>query len=164
MRRAVYPGSFDPVTNGHMDIIQRAAGMFDELIVGILNNKQKSPLFSIEERVKILTEVTKDLPNVRVDSFSGLMADYAVRRDICICVRGIRTVADLEYESQMAQFNRNLSGGRLETIFLTPRPEYSYISSSGVREAAFFQGDITPCVPSLVAEMIREKYTERNSV
>ena len=158
MSRAIYPGSFDPVTLGHLDIIKRSAQIFDEVIVGILNNPQKSPLFSVEERVKILEEVTADLPNVKVDSFSGMMADYARRNNVQVSIRGLRGISDFEYETQVAQYNSRLSQGELETIFLVTSPEYSYISSSGVKEVAGFHGDVSPYVPQLVAKLMREKY------
>lgn len=158
MSRAVYPGSFDPVTKGHLDVIQRAAVIFDEVVVGVLNNKQKSPLFSVEERVKILEEVTKDLPNVKIDSFSGMLVDYAAENNIQVSVRGLRGMTDLEYEMQTAQYNRQLSAGNLDTVFLATSPELSYISSSGVKEVASFKGDLTPYVPELVVGLIKEKY------
>ena len=158
MSRAIYPGSFDPVTLGHLDIIKRSARIFDEVIVGILNNPQKSPLFSVQERVKILEEVTADLPNVKIDSFSGMMADYARKNNVQVSIRGLRGVSDLEYEMQVAQYNSRLSEGKLETIFLVTSPEYSYISSSGVKEVAGFHGDVSPYVPELVAKLVREKY------
>ena len=158
MKKAVYPGSFDPVTFGHLDIIKRASEMFDELIVSVLNNKAKTPLFSVEERVKILEEATKDLPNVRIDSFSGLLIDYAAEHDLHIAVRGLRAITDFEYELQIAQTNRKLSDGKLDTIFLTTSLEYSYLSSSSVKEIACFGGDISQCVPGFVEEMIKEKY------
>lgn len=120
MKKAIYTGSFDPVTLGHMDIIRRAADTFDELVVGVLNNKEKKPLFSVEERVKILQEAVRDIPNVKIDSFSGLFVDYAREKDIWIAVRGLRAITDLEYEMQMAQTNRMLSGGKLDTVFLLP--------------------------------------------
>ena len=158
MKIAVYPGSFDPVTYGHLDIIRRAARMFDELIVSVLNNKAKTPLFSAEERVRILEEVTKEFPNVKVDSFTGLLIDYAREKDIHVSVRGLRAITDFEYELQIAQTNKKLSGGSLDTIFLTTSLEYSYLSSSSVKESAYFGGDISQCVPPFVAEMIHEKY------
>ncbi|MBD5532248.1 MAG: pantetheine-phosphate adenylyltransferase [Lachnospiraceae bacterium] len=158
MKIAVYPGSFDPVTYGHLDIIRRAARMFDELIVSVLNNKAKTPLFSAEERVRILEEVTKEFPNVKVDSFTGLLIDYAREKDIHVSVRGLRAITDFEYELQIAQTNKKLSGGSLDTIFLTTSLEYSYLSSSSVKEIAYFGGDISQCVPPFVAEMIHEKY------
>ncbi len=158
MSRAIYPGSFDPITLGHLDIIKRSASIFDEVVVGILNNPQKSPLFSVEERVMILEEVTANLPNVRIDSFSGMLVDYAQQNQIPVTIRGVRGVSDLEYETQIAQYNSKLSKGALETVFLVTSPEYSYISSSGVKEVASFHGDVSPYVPELVAKLIREKY------
>lgn len=158
MKRAVYPGSFDPVTYGHLDIIKRASEMFDVLIVSVLDNKAKTPLFSVEERVKILKEVTKDLPNVRIDSFSGLLIDYAKENDLHISVRGLRAITDFEYELQIAQTNKKLSEGKLDTIFLTTSLEYSYLSSSGVKEIACFGGDISQLVPEYVAKLTYEKF------
>ena len=158
MKRAIYPGSFDPVTSGHLDVIQRGAQIFDELIVGILNNVQKTPLFSVEERVKILKEVTKDLPNVKVEPFSGMLVEYAKANDIQVNVRGLRSMTDFEYEMQIAQYNNQLSKGARETVFLATNPAYSYISSSGVREVAGFKGDLSPYVPEAVAKLVREKY------
>lgn len=158
MKRAVYPGSFDPLTLGHLDIIKRASEMFDELIVSVLNNKGKTPLFSVEERVNILKEATKDMPNVKVDSFSGLLINYAAENDIHIAVRGLRAITDFEYELQIAQTNSKLSNGKLDTIFLTTSLEYAYLSSSGVKEIASFGGDISQCVPDFVADKIYEKY------
>ena len=158
MKRAVYPGSFDPVTFGHLDVIKRASEVFDVLIVSVLNNTEKTPLFSVEERVKILKEATKNLPNVEVDSFSGLLIDYARENDLHVAVRGLRAITDFEYELQIAQVNRKLSGGRLDTMFLTTSLEYAYLSSSSVKEIACFGGDISECVPDFVADMIYEKY------
>ena len=158
MKAAIYPGSFDPVTYGHLDIIRRAASIFDELTVSVLNNTQKTPLFSVEERVKILEEATKDLPNVKIDSFSGLLIDYARRKDIHVAIRGLRAITDFEYELQTAQTNTMLSGGELDTMFLTTRLEYAYLSSSSVKEIAQFHGDISKCVPEFVAELLYEKY------
>ena len=161
MKAAIYPGSFDPVTYGHLDIIKRSAEIFDELIVSVLNNKTKSPLFSVEERVKILKEATKDLPNVKVESFSGLLIDYAREKDIHVSVRGLRAVTDFEYELQIAQTNRQLSGGSLDTMFLTTSLEYAYLSSSSVKEIASFGGDVSQCVPEFVAKMTYDKYANR---
>ena len=158
MKRAVYPGSFDPVTYGHLDVIKRASEMFDVLIVSVLNNKMKNPLFSVEERVKILKEATKDIPNVQVDSFTGLLINYAAENNIHVAVRGLRAITDFEYELQIAQTNRKLSKGALDTVFLTTSLEYAYLSSSSVKEIASFGGDISECVPDFVAEMMREKY------
>lgn len=162
MKSAIYPGSFDPVTFGHLDVIKRASEMFDELIVGVLNNKVKSPLFSVEERVKILQEATKDLPNVKIESFSGLLIDYAAEKNINVAVRGLRAITDFEYELQIAQTNRKLSNGKLDTIFLTTSLEYAYLSSSGVKEIAYFGGDISQCVPKFVADLTYEKYKNMN--
>ena len=158
MKRAVYTGSFDPVTNGHMDIIRRAAEIFDVLIVSVLNNKEKTPLFSVEERVKILEEATKDIPNVRIESFSGLLVDYAKQRDVRVIVRGLRAITDFEYELQNAQTNRLLSKEKLDTMFFTTSLEYAYLSSTTVKEIASFGGDISGCVPEFVAERIYRKY------
>ena len=158
MKRAVYPGSFDPVTYGHLDVIRRAAEMFDELTVSVLNNKEKMPLFSVEERVKILEKATADLPNVKVDSFSGLLIDYARENDIHVAVRGLRAITDFEYELQIAQTNRLLSGEKLDTVFLTTSLEYAYLSSSSVKEIAAFGGNISMCVPDFVAAMVYNKY------
>ncbi len=158
MKRAVYPGSFDPVTFGHLDVIKRASEVFDVLIVSVLNNKVKTPLFSVEERVKILKEATKDIPNVQVDSFTGLLINYARENDIHVAVRGLRAITDFEYELQTAQTNRKLSDGKLDTIFLTTSLEYAYLSSSSVKEIASFGGDISQCVPEFVAKLIYEKY------
>ena len=158
MKRAVYPGSFDPVTYGHLDVIKRAASVFDELIVSILNNKEKKPLFSLEERVKILEKATEGLPNVKVDSFSGLLIDYAREKDIHVAIRGLRAITDFEYELQIAQTNRILSKESLDTMFFTTSLEYSYLSSSSVKEIASFGGDISMCVPDFVADMVYDKY------
>lgn len=158
MKRGVYPGSFDPVTFGHLDIIRRAAEIFDELTVSVLNNKEKTPLFSVSERVKILEETTKDLPNVKIDSFSGLLIDYAKENDIHVIVRGLRAITDFEYELQIAQTNRVLSEGQVDTIFLTTSLEYAYLSSSSVKEIASFGGDVSRCVPEFVACKIYEKF------
>ena len=163
MKKAVYPGSFDPLTFGHLDIIKRASEMFDELIVSVLNNKAKTPLFSVEERVNILKEATKDLPNVKVDSFSGLLINYAAEQDLHIAVRGLRAITDFEYELQIAQTNKKLSGGELDTIFLTTSLEYAYLSSSSVKEIACFGGDISQCVPDFEEKLIREKFASQSS-
>ena len=162
MKRAVYSGSFDPMTNGHLDIIKRAADVFDELIVSVLNNKSKTPLFSVSERVKILEEATKDIPNVKVDSFSGLLIDYAKEKDVHVIVRGLRAITDFEYELQIAQTNRILSGGDVDTVFFNTSLEYSYLSSSSVKEIASFGGDITQCVPDFVAKQTYDKFSVRH--
>lgn len=158
MKAAIYPGSFDPVTYGHLDVIRRAAKIFDKLTVSVLNNKLKTPLFSVEERVKILQEAVKDIPNVEVESFSGLLVDYAKSRDIHVVIRGLRAITDFEYELQNAQTNAKLSNGALDTIFLTTSLEYAYLSSSSVKEIASFHGDISMCVPEFVAQRVYQKY------
>ena len=162
IQRAVYPGSFDPVTFGHLDIIKRASEVFDELIVSVLNNKSKTPLFSVSERVKILEEATKDMPNVKVDSFSGLLIDYCKEKDVHVIVRGLRAITDFEYELQIAQTNRILSGGDVDTVFFNTSLEYSYLSSSSVKEIASFGGDITQCVPDFVAKQTYDKFSVRH--
>ncbi len=158
MIAAVYPGSFDPMTLGHLDVIKRASKMFDSLTVSVLDNKAKNALFSVEERVNILREATRGLPNVSVDSFNGLLIDYAREKNIHISVRGLRAITDFEYELQIAQTNRKLSQGALDTVFLTTSLEYAYLSSSSVKEIAAFNGDISQCVPEFVAELVKEKF------
>ena len=146
------------MTYGHLDIIQRAAKIFDELTVSVLNNKLKTPLFSVEERVKILQKAVADMPNVKVESFSGLLVDYAKSRDVPVVIRGLRAITDFEYELQNAQTNAKLSRGELDTMFLTTSLEYAYLSSSSVKEIASFNGDISMCVPDFVAELVYQKY------
>ncbi len=158
MKSAVYPGSFDPVTYGHLDIIKRSAEIFDELTGSVLDNKMKTPLFSVEERVRMLKEATKEYPNVRIDSFSGLLCDYARENHFHVAIRGLRAITDFEYELQIAQTNKLLSGGSLETIFLTTSLEYAYLSSSTVKEIAMFKGDISMCVPDFVQDMMYGKF------
>lgn len=160
MKKAIYPGSFDPVTYGHLDIIERASEMFDEIVVSVLDNKAKSPLFSVEERVKMLTEATSHLKNVKVDSFSGLLIDYARKLNIHTAVRGLRAITDFEYELQIAQTNRKISDGFLDTIFLTTSLEYAYLSSSAVKEIASFGGDVSKCIPECVANKLAEKFSK----
>lgn len=157
MNKAIYPGSFDPVTYGHIDIIKRAANIFDELIIAVLINKGKTPLFSIEERVKILNDVFADLPNVKIMSYEGLLVDFAVENDAKVIVRGLRAVTDFEYELQMAQTN-NVLKSEVDTIFLTTALEYAYLSSSTVREVASYGGDISKFVPEKIAKLTYEKY------
>lgn len=159
--RAVYPGSFDPVTYGHLDVIERASKMFDEVIVCVMDNRAKTPLFSVDERVRMLQKVTEDIPNVRIDAYNGLMINYAKEHHAHVSVRGLRAVTDFEYELQIAQTNRLLSGGQLDTVFLTTSLEYAYLNSSSVREIASFGGDISRCVPAYVEERVWEKYGGR---
>ncbi len=158
--KAIYPGSFDPITYGHLDIIERAARIFDELIIGVLNNKSKNPLFSVEERVRMIREVTKNMENVKVVAFEGLLIDFAKQMDADIIVRGLRGVADFEYELQMAQTHRKLDA-RIETFFMTTSLEYAYLSSSTVREVASFGGDISQFVPDPVRVQIIKKMKEK---
>ena len=157
MLKAIYPGSFDPVTNGHIDIIKRSAAIVDELIVGVLQNKKKTPLFSVAERVEMLKEVTKDIPNVKIIQFEGLLIDFAKREGANAIVRGLRAVTDFEYELQMAQTNRKLDSN-VETLFIMTSLEYSYLSSSTVREVASFNGDISQFVPEFVEKKVKEKF------
>lgn len=161
MKAAIYPGSFDPVTYGHIDMIRRSAKIFDELIVSILDNKAKTPLFSVDERVNMLKEATKDLPNVKIESFSGLLIDYCKEKNVHVVVRGLRAITDFEYELQNAQTNRLLSDGWVDTMFLTTALEYSYLSSSAVKEIAMFNGDISKCVPDFVARKVYDRIAER---
>lgn len=163
MKRAIYPGSFDPVTFGHIDMIERSAKMVDELVVAILNNSAKNPLFSVKERVSMLDEITCHLPNVKITCFDGLLIDFARKIEATIIIRGLRAVTDFEYELQIAQTNRKLSREKLDTMFLTTSLEYAYLSSSSVKEIASFGGDISQCVPDFVAELIFEKYRIRQN-
>ncbi len=163
MLRAIYPGSFDPVTLGHLDIIKRSASMVDELIVGVLNNKAKSPLFSVEERVKMLGEVTKEMPNVKVIPFAGLLVDFARQTESKMIIRGLRAITDFEYELQMSQMNHKLEEN-VETVFLTTNLEYSFLSSSMVKEVAAFGGDISQLVPDIIVDRIYEKMNEKRRV
>lgn len=157
MGKAIYPGSFDPVTFGHLDMIKRSAAIVDELIVGVLNNSAKNSLFSVDERVSMLKELTKDIPNVTVDSFDGLLVDYMKKSGATIIVRGLRAVTDFEYELQIAQTN-HVEYPEVETIFLTTNLKYSYLSSSVVREFAAYGGDISNFVPPQFIDRIYEKY------
>ena len=160
MLRAVYPGSFDPVTYGHLDIIRRSCHMVDELIVGVLYNKAKMPLFSVEERVRMLEETTKDLTNVKVVPFEGLLVEFARKMEARMVVRGLRAVTDFEYELQMAQTNHKLEPA-VETVFLTTSLEHSYLSSTIVKEVAAFGGDISQFVPEAVETKVREKIIKK---
>ena len=163
MLRAIYPGSFDPVTLGHPDIIRRSASIADELIVGILNNKAKTPLFSVGERVRMLEEVTKDFPNVKIIPFEGLLVEFAKQMDAKVIVRGLRAITDFEYELQMSQTNQKIEP-EIETLFLTTSLEFSFLSSTTVKEVASFGGDITQFVPEVIVKKIKEKIEERKGV
>lgn len=157
MRKAIYPGSFDPVTKGHLDVIERSSKLVDELIVGVLNNSAKNPLFFVDERVSMLKELTSCLPNVTIDSFDGLLVDYAKHMDAAIVIRGLRAVTDFEYELQIAQTNHEIYPD-IETVFLTTRLEYAYLSSTIVKEVASYGGDISRFVPQQIIERIYAKY------
>ena len=159
MLRAIYPGSFDPVTNGHLDVIRRSSKMVDELIVGVLNNNAKMPLFSVEERVRMLEEVTKDIPNVRIYPFDGLLIDFAAKMEAGVVIRGLRAITDFEYELQMSQTNRVIAS-QIDTIFLTTNLKYSYLSSTIVKEIARYHGNINEFLHPYVAEKVREKVEE----
>ena len=160
MIRAIYAGSFDPVTFGHLDIIRRSSNVVDELIVGVLQNRSKSPLFSVEERVKMLEEVTADLPNVKIESFSGLLVEFAKKSEANIIVRGLRAISDFDYELQMAQTNRIINP-QIDTMFLTTSLEYAYLSSTTVKEVASFGGDISAFVPESIIEPMQKRVRER---
>jgi len=153
---AIYPGSFDPVTNGHLDLIARGARIFDRLIVAVLQNLDKSPVFSAQERADMLREVTKEWPNVEVDLFDGLLVDYVRRRNAQVILRGIRAISDYEYEFQMALMNRRLEPN-VETVFMMPAEKYSYLSSRIVREVVQLGGSIEGLVPPLVVERLKSK-------
>jgi pantetheine-phosphate adenylyltransferase len=153
---AIYPGSFDPLTNGHLDLIERGSKIFDELIVAILRNTEKTPLFSLGERREMMEAMTERWRNVKVDTFEGLMVDYAVKVDASAVLRGIRAISDYEYELQMALMNRKLQPS-LETVFMMPAEQYSYLSSRLVREIAQLGGSIKSLVPEIVEQRLREK-------
>jgi pantetheine-phosphate adenylyltransferase len=158
MKTALYPGSFDPVTFGHLDIIRRASRMFDTVIVAVMCNSAKTPLFTLDERVKMIKEAVKDLDNVIIESFDGLLINYCKEKDIHIVIRGLRAITDFEYELQIAQTNKELSHNEVDTVFLTTNLKYSYLSSSVVKEIASYNGDITPCVPDFIADALYKKY------
>ena len=157
MRRAIYPGSFDPVTNGHLNIIERAAKTFDELIVCVMINAEKHPVFSSEERVELIRRVTKHIPNVTVTQSSGLLAEFAREQNCGVVVKGLRAITDFEYEFQMTAMNYQLSP-QLETLFIMSPPQYMYLSSSIVREISKMGGDIQQFVPPCVYEALKKKY------
>ena len=157
MRIAVYPGSFDPITNGHLDIIRRAAKLYDRLIVGVLDNINKNPVFRAEERKLMIQQVTEDLPNVTCDIFSGLLVDFAKQNHASVIVKGLRTVSDFEYEFQMALLNKALNP-EFETMFLMTDTKFSYISSSMVKEVAKYRGELNGLIPHAIITKIEEKY------
>jgi len=156
MRTAIYPGSFDPVTLGHLDIIKRAAGLFDKLIVAVMHNQNKIPMFTLEERKEMLKRIIKDLPNVEVESFGGLLADYAKTRNACVVVKGLRAVSDFEYEFQMALANRKLNA-ELDTVFLMTSAENMYLSSSVVKDIAVHGGSVSGFVPDELKNDIEDR-------
>ncbi|MEV6908920.1 pantetheine-phosphate adenylyltransferase [Amycolatopsis sp. NPDC051071] len=160
MRRAVCPGSYDPATNGHLDIIERAAKLFDEVVVAVGVNKSKKGLFTTEERIDMLREITAKLPNVRIDSWQGLLVDYCRENDIVAVAKGLRSVSDFDYELQMAQMNRELTG--LETLLMANNPAYGFVSSSLVKEVFALGGDIEHLVPPIVFKRLGEKCSERD--
>jgi pantetheine-phosphate adenylyltransferase len=155
--RAIYPGSFDPLTNGHLDLIERGSKIFDELIVGILRNAEKDPLFTVTERLDMLNQMVNRFDNVRVESFEGLLVDYAMQKNAKAVLRGIRAISDYEYELQMALMNRKLQP-QLETVFMMPAEAYSYLSSRLVKEVFRLGGSVGGLVPELVEERLREKF------
>ncbi|MHA6805341.1 pantetheine-phosphate adenylyltransferase [Salinifilum ghardaiensis] len=158
MRRAVCPGSYDPVTNGHLDIIERAAKLFDEVVIAVLENKNKKSLFTVDERMGMLADVTASWPNVRIDSWHGLLVDYCRDNGIGAIVKGLRAVSDFDYELQMAQMNQRLSG--VETLFMSTNPEYSFLASSLVKEVATYGGNVTGLLPPKIEQRLRERLAE----
>ena len=160
---AIYPGSFDPLTNGHVDIIERGSRFFDKIIVGVLINLEKSPLFTVPERVEIARTVFRDMPNVEVDTFDGLLVDYARRKHASVIVRGLRAISDFEYEMQMALMNRRLNP-EVETIFMMPAEPYTYVSSRLVKEVVALGGTVSGLVPRVVEERLREKKLARHTL
>lgn len=158
MRTAVYPGSFDPITNGHLDVIERAAKLFDKIIVAVAINEAKTPLFSMRERINLVTSSVRTISNVEVDTFTGLLIDYVESRGGEAVIRGLRAVSDFEFEFQLALMNRKLNG-RIETIFMMPKETYTFLSSRMVKEIARLGGDISAFVPAHVAEALKKKFT-----
>lgn len=156
MKKAIYPGSFDPVTLGHIDIIKRAAGLFDTLVIGVLVNRNKTPYFTLEERMEMLREVTRDIPNVEITSFEGLLVDYCKMNQVDGIIRGVRGATDFDYELPMAQINQKLYP-ESQTVFLAASPEYSYVSSSAVKELASFGGDYRSMLPEEVFKRMKLK-------
>ena len=160
MRIGIYPGSFDPVTLGHLDIIMRSSKLFDKLYIGVLKNSKKHALFTAEERVSMLKDVTKDIENVEVEAFNGLLVEYAMMKNATAIVRGLRAVTDFEYELQLAQINHKLQP-KVDTVFLTTSVEYSYLSSSIVKEIATYEGDVTKFLSKPVYEALYHKLNEK---
>jgi len=156
MKTAIYPGTFDPITNGHIDIIKRAASIFEEVTVAVVKKTSKDTLFSYQQRIKLVTESTKNIKGIKVEGFSGLVVDFARQKKVKVIVRGLRMISDFEYEFQMALTNRNLSP-QVETIFLMPHPQYSYISSRLIKEAAFLGADLKKFLPLVVLEALSKR-------
>lgn len=154
---AVVPGSFDPITNGHLDIIKRAADVFDVVYVVVLNNSAKNPVFSVEERMQLISEVTKEMPNIRIETSSGLLIDYAKAKNAKVIVRGLRAISDFEYEMQITSMNRVLDEN-IETFFIMTKNQYSFLSSSIVKEVAKYGGNIRELVPTIVAQALEQKF------
>ncbi|MET0236845.1 MAG: pantetheine-phosphate adenylyltransferase [Kibdelosporangium sp.] len=161
MRRAVYPGSYDPVTNGHLDIIERVAEVFDEVVIAVMINKSKSTLFTVDERTEMLRDVTTHLPHVRVDSWHGLLVQYCEKHGIKAIVKGLRAVSDFDYELQMAQMNQQLSG--IDTLFMPTSPVYSFLSSSLVKEVAKYGGNVSHLLPEQVHERVLERLAQQRA-
>ena len=159
MKRVVCPGSFDPITFGHLDIIERASALFDEVVIAVLVNKTKKTLFTVDERLEMISEVTTQYPNVRVDSWSGLLVDYCERHDVKAIVKGLRAVTDFDYELQMSQINLQLKG--VETLFMSTAPQHSFVSSSLVKEIATFGGDVAPYVPASIIAKLTARLASR---
>ena len=157
MKRAIYPGSFDPVTNGHVDVVERARKLFDEVIVAVAHNDEKQPLFSLDERLDLLKQTVGKIDNVRIAQFDGLLIEFAVKEKAAALIRGLRAVSDFEFEFQMALMNRKLEAA-VETIFLMPKEDYTYLSSRLVKEIARLGGDVSKFVPSIVAAALGRKF------
>lgn len=156
MSTAIYPGSFDPMTNGHLDVIRRTAAIFDRVVIGILINQNKQPMFTLEERVEMIQEATKEIPNIEVYTFSGLVVEFAKKMNASVLIRGLRSMVDFEYELQMAQINRKIDD-EIDTLFFATNPEISYVSSSAVKELWHYRQDITDYVPKCVINKLEEK-------
>lgn len=156
---AVYPGTFDPITNGHIDLVERSLGIFDEVIIALAPNPKKIPLFTTDERIEMIKTATKGLRNVKIDIFNGLLVDYAKKKNARAIIRGLRAVSDFEYEFQMALMNRRLNN-KIETVFLMPSEEYSYLTSSIIKEIAAFKGSVNGLVPKVVANKLKEKFID----
>ena len=157
-KKAICPGSFDPITNGHIDIIERGAKVFDEVVVAVFNNQSKAPLFSVEERLHLIKESTKHIPNVTCDVSQGLLIEYAIKNDVDVILRGLRAVSDFEYEMQITSMNRKLSD-EVETFFMMTNNQYSFLSSSIVKEVAKYQSDVSDLVPPVVNEALKQKFS-----